>query len=49
MFLLIPLLGWVMLVFAIVLLLLSHSCTMFAIVVCNVPKGHLPIYATKYE
>ena len=40
MFLLIPLLGWAMLVFVTVLLLLSCSCTMFALVLCNVPKGH---------
>ena len=40
MFLLIPLLGWAMLVFVAVLPLLSCSCTIFALVLCNVPKVH---------
>ena len=34
--LLIPLMGWAMLVFVVVLLLLSRSCTMSALVLCNV-------------
>ena len=38
-FLLIPLLGWAMLVFVVVLLLLSCSWTIFALMLHNVPKG----------
>ena len=40
MFLLIPLLGWAMLVFVAMLLLLSYNCTIFGFVLYNVPIGY---------
>ena len=47
-FFLIPLLGWATLMFVTILMLLSCSCSMFALVLQNVPKGHILICAEKY-